>query len=138
VTLSSLNTRRRSEEVREEVEVDLEGFVVGGRRLYGGGGDGEWVAERRGRAPNNVFGRWGAGWEDGGDGRWDVLDFFDERDVGEDLVEIGSVGGDVGEEVQRFMLKFAELGVSDGEEGVEEETGGWCGDVLVEEGRRRG
>ena len=43
VTLSSLNTRWRSEEVREEVEVDLECFVVGGRRLYGGGSDGGWV-----------------------------------------------------------------------------------------------
>jgi len=62
VTLSSLNTRRRSEEVREEVEVDLEGFVVGGRRLYGGGGDGGWVAERRGWAPDDVFGRGRAGW----------------------------------------------------------------------------
>jgi len=30
VTLSSLHTRRRSEEVREEVEVDLESFVSGG------------------------------------------------------------------------------------------------------------
>jgi len=62
VALSSLDTRRRSEEVREEVEVDLECFVVGGRRLYGGGGDGGWVAERRCWAPNNVFGRWRAGW----------------------------------------------------------------------------
>jgi len=62
VTLSNLNTRRRSEEVREEVEVDLECFVVGARRLYGGGGDGGRVAERRGWAPNDVFGRWGAGW----------------------------------------------------------------------------
>ena len=137
VTLSSLNTRRRSEEVREEVEVDLEGFVVGGRRLYGGGGDGGWVAERRGWAPNNVFGRWGAGWEDGGDGRRDVLDFFDERDVGDECVEIGSVGGDVGEEVQRLVLKRVELVTSDGEEGVEEETGGWGRDVVVEERRRR-
>jgi len=137
VTLSSLNTRRRSEEVREEVEVDLEGFVVGGRRLYGGGGDGGWVAERRGWAPNNVFGRWGAGWEDGGDGRWDVLDFFDERDVGDERVEIGSVGGDVVEEVQRLVLKRVELVTSDGEEGVEEETGRWGRDVVVEERRRR-
>jgi len=62
VTLSSRDTRRCSEEMREEVEVDLECFVVGGRRLYGGGGDGGWVAERRGWALNNVFGRWGAGW----------------------------------------------------------------------------
>ena len=56
VTLSSLDTRRRSEEVREEVEVDLDGFVVGGRRLYGGGGDRRWVTERWGWAPNHVFG----------------------------------------------------------------------------------
>ena len=135
VTLSSLNTRRRSEEVREEVEVDLKGFVVGGRRLYSGGGDGGWVAERRGRAPNNVFGRWGAGWEDGGDGRWDVLDFFDERDVGDERVEIGSVGGDVGEEVQRLVLKLVELVMSNGEEGLVKEVGRWGRDVLVEEGR---
>jgi len=58
VTLSSPHTRRRSEEMREEVEVDLEGFVSGGRRLYGGGGDGGRIAERWGWAPNNVFGRW--------------------------------------------------------------------------------
>ena len=57
VTLSSLNTRWRSEEVREEVEIDLEGFVGGGRRLYGGGGDGGRITERWGGAPNNVFGR---------------------------------------------------------------------------------
>ena len=62
VTLSSLDTRRCGKEVRKEVKVDLDGFVVGGRRLYGGGGDGGRVAERRGWAPNNVFGRWGAGW----------------------------------------------------------------------------
>ena len=57
VTLSSLDTRRRGKEVREEVEVDLDGFVVGGRRLYGGGGDGGRVAERWGWAPNDIFGR---------------------------------------------------------------------------------
>jgi len=62
VTLSSLDTRRRSEEVREKGDVDLIDFVVGGRRLYGGGGDGGRVTERRGWAPNNVFGRRGAGW----------------------------------------------------------------------------
>jgi len=56
VTLSSRNTRWCSEEMREEVKVDLEGFVVGGRRLYGGGGDGGRIAERWGWAPNNVFG----------------------------------------------------------------------------------
>ena len=65
-------------------EVGEEGEVEGGRRLYGGGGDGERVAERWGRAPNDVFGRWGAGWEDGGDGRWDVLDFLDEREFGDE------------------------------------------------------
>ena len=57
VTLSNLNTRRRSEEVREEVEVDLEGFVGDGRGLYGGGSDGGQITERWGGAPNNVFGR---------------------------------------------------------------------------------
>jgi len=60
VTLSICNTRRCSEEMREEVEVDLEGFVVGGRRLYGGGSDGGQIAERWGWAPNNVFGQQGA------------------------------------------------------------------------------
>jgi len=59
VMLSSPHTRRHSEEMREEVEVDLEGFVSGGRRLYGGGGNRGRVAERRGWAPNDVFGRWG-------------------------------------------------------------------------------
>jgi len=48
------------------------------------------------------------------------------------------VGGDVGEEVQRFVLKRVELVASNGEEGVEEETGGWGRDVLVEERRRWG
>jgi len=56
VMLSSRNTRWCSEEMREEVEVDLDGFVVGGRRLYGGGGNGGRVAKRWGWAPNNVFG----------------------------------------------------------------------------------
>jgi len=36
------------------------------------------------------------------------------------------------------VLKLMELIASDGEEGVEEETGRWGGDILVEEGRRRG
>jgi len=48
------------------------------------------------------------------------------------------VGGDVGEEVQRCVLKFVELVTSNGEEGVEEETGRWGRDVLVEERRRQG
>ena len=57
VTLSSRDTRWQSEEMREEVEVDLDGFVVGGRRLYGGGGgDRGRVVKRQGWAPNNVFG----------------------------------------------------------------------------------
>ena len=60
VTLSSPHTRRCSEEVREEVEVDLDDFVVDGRRLYGGGGDGGRIPERWGWAPNDVFRRWGA------------------------------------------------------------------------------
>src|SRR5712691_10130107 len=119
-------------------EVGEEGEVEGGRRLYGGGGDGGRVAERWGRAPNDVFGRWGASWEDGGDGWQDVFDFFDERDVLDEAVEIGSVGGDVGEEVQRLVLKIVELVTSDGEEGAKEEADGRGGDVLVEEGRWRG
>jgi len=48
------------------------------------------------------------------------------------------VGGDVGEEVQRFVLKCVELVASNGEEGVEKETGGWGWDVVVEERRRWG
>jgi len=39
------------------------------------------------------------GWEDGGDGRWDILDFL-KWEVGDERVKIGSVGSDVGEEVQ--------------------------------------
>ena len=38
-------------------------------------------------------------WEDGRDRWWDVLDFFDEWKVSDNRVKIGSVGGDVGEEV---------------------------------------
>ncbi len=41
------------------------------------------------------------------------------------MVKKGSVGGNVGEEVQRLMLKVVKLIASDGEEGVEEEAGGW-------------
>src|SRR6266581_8827008 len=132
VSVGNLEARGFGEEVGEESEVE------GGRRLYGGGGDGGRVAERWGWAPNNVFGRWGAGWEDGGDGRRDVLDFFDEWDILDEAVEIGSVGGDVDKEIQRLVLKVVELVTSDGEEGAEEEAGGWGGDVVVEEGRRRG
>jgi len=72
------------------------------------------------------------------DGRRDVLDFFNKGEVGDECIEIGSVGSDIGEEVQRFMLKFVELVASNSEEGVEEETGGWGRDILVEERRRRG
>jgi len=54
VTLSSPNTRRRSEEMREEVEVDLEGFIGGGRRLYGGGGDGGRIVSRASPAPPHL------------------------------------------------------------------------------------
>src|SRR6266581_7834824 len=119
-------------------EVGEEGEVEGGRRLYGGGGDGGRVAERWGRAPNDVFGRWRAGWEDSRDGRRDVLDFLDEWEFGDERVEIGGVGGDVGEEVQRLVLKIVELVASDGEEGVEEEASRRGRDVVVEEGRRWG
>jgi len=40
VKLSLVGTRRHSEEMREKVEVDVVDVVRGGRRLYGGGGDG--------------------------------------------------------------------------------------------------
>ena len=74
---------------------------------------------------------WGSDW-------WqDVLNFFNEGEVGDDLVKFANVGGDVGEEVQRLVLKCVELVTSDGEEGVEEETSRWGRDVLVEERRRR-
>ncbi len=106
-------------------EVGKEGEVKGRRRLYGGSGNGGRVAERWGWAPDDVFGRWGAGWEDGRDGWRDVLDFFDEQEFVDECVEIGSVGGNVGEEVQRLVLKVVELVASDGEEGVEEDTGRW-------------
>src|SRR6266705_279493 len=86
VSVCSLEARGFGKEVGEE------GKVEGGRRLYGGGGDGQRVTERWGRAPNDVFGRWGAGWEDGGDGQQDVFGFFDERDVLDEAVAIGSVG----------------------------------------------
>ena len=84
----------------EKGEVDKVDFVVGGRRLYGGGSDRRQVAKRWGQAPNDVFRRWGASWKDGGGGRRDVLDFLDKGEVSDKYVEIGSVGGDVGEEVQ--------------------------------------
>jgi len=138
VDLSLVSTRQHSEEVREESRVDFVEVVEGGRRLYGGSGDGRWVAKRWGWAPNNVFGRWGAGWEDGGDGRRDVLDFLDEGEVGDDRVEIGSVGGDVGEEVQQFVLKVVEFATCDDKEGIEEEACWWSRDVVVEEWGSRG
>ena len=49
VLLSSLNTRRRSKEVREESKVDVVGFIDNRRRLYSGCSDGGW-------APNDIFG----------------------------------------------------------------------------------
>ena len=52
-----VSTRWSSEEVGEEVDVGRIGVVGGGRRLYGGGGDRGWVVERRGWAPNDIFGR---------------------------------------------------------------------------------
>src|SRR5712691_12170969 len=103
VSVCNLEARGFGEEVGEEGEVE------GRRRLYGGSGDRGRVAERWGWAPNDVFGRWGAGWEDGRDGRRDVLGFFEEREFFDECVEIGSVGGDVGEEVQRLVLKVVEL-----------------------------
>jgi len=133
VNLSLVSTRRRSKEVREESGVNFVVVVAGSRRLYSSGGDGRRVAERQGWAPNDVFGRWGASWEDGGDGRWDVLNFLDEGEVGDDRVEIGSVGGDVGEEVQRFVLKVVEFAARDDEEGVEEEACWRSRDVVIEE-----
>ena len=56
VSVRNFSAWRGSEEVWEEVEVNKVGFVVGGRRLYGGGGNGGWVVKRWGWAPNNVFG----------------------------------------------------------------------------------
>ena len=99
VNLSLVSTRWRSKEVREESNVDIVVFVKGGRRLYSGGGDGRQVAKRWGWASNDVFGRWGASWEDSRDGQRDVFDFFEGK-VGDDCVKISSVGGNVGEEVQ--------------------------------------
>jgi len=62
VSRRRVSTRRRSEEMREKIEVDWVDFVDGSRRLYGGGGDGGQVVERWGRALNNVLGRRGASW----------------------------------------------------------------------------
>jgi len=137
VSRRRVSARRHSEKVWEEVEVDGD-FINGGRRLYGGSSD--W-----GQALNNVFRRWvaegrsgQAGWEDSRDGRRDVLDLFDEWEFFDETVEIGSVGGDVGKEVQRFMLNVVELVVSVGEEGFEEEASRWGRDVMIEERRGRG
>jgi len=55
VSVSSLEAQGFSEEVGEKGEVDKVVFIVGGRRLYGGGGNGGWVVERWGWAPNNIF-----------------------------------------------------------------------------------
>jgi len=57
VSVCFLGTCRVSEEVWEKGEVDVVCIVNGGRRLYGGGGDGGWVTKRWGWAPNNVFGQ---------------------------------------------------------------------------------
>jgi len=100
VDLSLISTRQRSEEMRKKGEVDVVFVVEGGRRLYSGGGDGRQVAERWGWAPNNIFRRRGACWEDSRDGQRDVLDFFEEGEVGNEHIKIRSVGGDVGKEVQ--------------------------------------
>ena len=110
VLLSCLKTRWRSKEIGEEVNIDVVGFVKsGGRRLYGGGSDrGQWVAKRWGWALNNIFGRWRVGGWCCNDGQWDVLNFFDEGKVSDDHVEIGSVGSDIGEEVQQLILYFLE------------------------------
>jgi len=138
VSLSLISTRRRSKEVREESDVDVVVFIKGGRRLYSSSSDGRRVAKRWGWALDDVFGRWGVSWEDGGDGWRDVFNFFNEGKVGDGHVEIGSVGGNVGEEVQRFVLKVVELVVSDGKEGVKEETCRWSRDVMVEKWRSQG
>jgi len=133
-----VSARRSCEKIREKVEVKGD-FVEGGSRLYGGGGDDwGWVTEGWSWAPNNVFGRRGSCWEDGGDGRRDVLDFFDEWEIGDERVEIGSVGSNVGEEVQRFVLKVVEFAARDDEEGVKEEACRRSGDVVVEEWGSRG
>src|SRR5712691_564075 len=54
VSVCNLEARGFGKEVGEEGEVE------GRRRLYGGSGDRGRVAERWGRAPNDVFGRWRA------------------------------------------------------------------------------
>jgi len=77
-------------------------------------------------------------WEDSRDGQWDVLDFLDEGEVGNECIEIGSVGSNISEEVQRFMLKVMELVTSDSEEGIEEEACQWGRNVVVEERRCQG
>jgi len=59
VSVSGLGTRGVSEEVGEKVNIDGVVFV-GGRRLYGGGGNRGRVAKRWGRAPNDVFGQRGS------------------------------------------------------------------------------
>jgi len=78
VSVCCFGTCRVRKEVWEEGVVDLVGFVDSGRRLYSSGSDGGQVAKRWGWALNDVFGRWGACWEDCRDGWWDVLDFFEE------------------------------------------------------------
>jgi len=55
VGVSFFGARRVSEEVAKDSEVDLV-VVDSGRRLYRGGGNRGQVVERRGWAPNDVFG----------------------------------------------------------------------------------
>ena len=57
VSVSFFGACRVSEEVAKDGKVDLI-VVDGGRRLYGGGGNGGRVAERWGWALNNIFGQW--------------------------------------------------------------------------------
>ena len=52
-----VSARWRSEKMREEIEVDEVGFVTGGKRLYGGGGDRGRVVERWGQATVAGFAR---------------------------------------------------------------------------------
>jgi len=56
VSVSSLEARGFGKEVGKKGEVNKVVFVVGGRRLYGGGGNGGRVVERWGWALNNIFG----------------------------------------------------------------------------------
>jgi hypothetical protein len=148
VAISSDRTRWTMED-REDGRVDVgKGLVEDGSRLYGGGGD------DGSRASDDVFGRrvtkYGGG-EMGGDGRWwtrgrcggdgwgddwrDVLLVF-ERKVLDELVENGSVGGDVGEEVEGSGFYLLKLGACGGK-GVGEIGGSDRSRLAVEKRRRR-